>query len=282
MTTEAQDLANTASAQAEWDAVAKERETGEVAAEKPPVEPVTTDPAVDPLAEIRSLIDKIDHRTKSTEGRIGALDKSMQQAMQAASKAATKQGIDAPTQARVTEAMKTPEGWERLRAENPEFVKIQEEFLEAKLAHERGLQLDTAAIDRIVSERVAEQSAANRTEMIDSHLDSLVSNGNWREEINTSEFSKWFSAQPPEVQALSQSSKMTDAAKMIRLYESSKTQTTAANQLTQQRQQTLESAAGAPTRSQKVPKPLSVEDMTPEQLWNHEAKLREKKRERGY
>jgi hypothetical protein len=130
----------------------------------------------------------------------------------------------------------------------------------------------------MVAQRVAGETAAVRNEMIDSHLDAIAGSGDWRRDINSPAFDTWLRGQKPEVQALADSAKMTDAAKMLRLFEQSRSQTRQADSLTQKRQQTLDSASFTPGRGTRGAKPVSVDDMTPEQLWQYEAQQREKRR----
>jgi hypothetical protein len=260
------------SAQSEWNAITKERETGEPAAEKPPETSVEVAPEVDPLAELRAMIEGIDHRTKSAEGRIGALDKTLRESMQAATKAAMQQVTNAPTQARVNEAMKTPAGWEQLRAEHPDFVRIQEEFLDARLAHEKVNQLDQAAIDKIVSERVAGDTASVRAELIDAHLDAIV-DGDWRAIAASPEFAKWREGQTAEVNALGASDKMSDSAKLLRLYQHAKIENPAAD-IIAARKNKLANAASTP-RGIRVPPVKSEADMTDAEIWALESKRRD-------
>src|ERR1700757_2135778 len=90
--------------QALWNSVVAERETGvKPAASEPQATTVegttgTENQTPDPLAELRKIVDAIDHRTKSTEGRIGAIDKTVKESLLAASKAATQQVASAPSQ----------------------------------------------------------------------------------------------------------------------------------------------------------------------------------------
>jgi hypothetical protein len=81
--------------------------------------------------------------------------------------------------------------------------------------------LDPEAIDKRVEERVAKQTAEVRQDTIDTYLDNIV-DGDWMDEIQKPEFSMWLDKQPEDIKALAASSKLRDAAKMLRMYQKSK------------------------------------------------------------
>lgn len=178
--------------------------------------------AIDPVKALFEKVEKLEARTRNAEGHIGGLNhqqKLMQETLQAASKAATKQVDDAPTQAQVKEAMTDPQEWAALKTSYPEWAKATEQIIDAKVKAQPGF--DPAAVDKIVAERVAAETADVRKEMIDSHLDGIV-DGDWNAEVKSEKFAKWFEGQSEAIKALGGSKKMTDAAKMLRLYEASK------------------------------------------------------------
>jgi hypothetical protein len=284
LTTEALDQqANEQAAQAEWDAIAKERETGVPAAEKPQAEPepvpVPAAPAVDPVQELREKFEKLEARTRNAEGHIGGLNhnqKLLQESLQAASRAATQQVSSAPTQAQVAEAMQDPAEWAALKAGYPEWATATEKFLDARLSRVRGAAVDPNTIARIVKEQVAGQTAAVRNEIIHTSLDAVFPG--WGDEVKTDAFGKWLDAQPDKVRAMAMSSSVKDAATMLRLYEQAKANNPAAD-ITAARNKKLANAASTP-KGVKVPAAKSVDDMTKEELWNLEAQRRDRARQR--
>jgi hypothetical protein len=282
--------------QAMWDEVAAENRNGESrvnesrATEKPPG-PGNVNSAGDPIREIHDRLARFEASHNTLAGHIGGLKRSEQELRQlmAAANAATRKVDNAPTQAQVSQAISDPLEWAELKRQHPEWAHATERGMDARIearinAHlaAQGSAFDQVAIDRMVAQRVAGETASVRAEMIDSHLDSIVSSGDWNREVQSPAFEAWLRVQRPEVQALGESAKMTDAAKLLRAYEASRARSNTASNLTQQRQQTLESASSAPRRGQQSAKAVSVDDMTPEQLWNFEAKQREQKRQRGY
>lgn len=229
----------------------------------------------DPMAELAEKIGKLEGQLRNVSGHIGGLNQGQQQLRQMldAGKAAAAEVKDAPTPEQVRAAMKNPDEWDALKQDFPEWSDATEKFLEAKLAS-LPPALDPSAIDKLVAERVAQETAAVRTEAVDAHLDAIV-DGDWRAEVKGDAFGAWMAGQPADIQALGESSKLTDASKMLRLFAKSK-EVNPAQQILQQRSAKLDAAAGVP-RGQKAARSLSVEDMTPEQQWAHYAAQTDKR-----
>jgi hypothetical protein len=100
-----------------------------------------------------------------------------------------------------------------------EYAETQAKDMNKLLAKFRGgASIDPAAIDKMVSDRVAAQTEAMR---IDVALDSVV-DGNWRDERNSEAFKAWESTQPDDVKQLADSDRLADAKKMLRLFVESK------------------------------------------------------------
>jgi hypothetical protein len=257
--------------------------TAAAAAQAAAAEQSKADPIKELAEQITNLSSKFDSQLRNIHGHIGGLtstQKQMQEVLNA-SKQATAEVKEAPTQTQVAEAAKSPEEWERLREDFPEWATATEKLLDARLA---GLQpqtaaIDQGAIDKIVEERVAKQTASVRTEVIDSHLDGIV-DGDWRELVNTEQFGKWLDAQPDDVKKLGESNRITDAAKMLREFQKSRT-SNQTQQIIDQRNAKLDAATTPQSklRTNKTQKP--IEDMTPAELWDYEARQREKARARG-
>jgi hypothetical protein len=101
----------------------------------------------------------------------------------------------------------------------------------------------------------------------------------WRETINTPDFAQWFAIQPNEVRALADSPHGRDAIKMLDMFNNVRTKP--ASEIRQERGARL--AAAATTRPGQTPPPKTLDDLSPEELWNYEAKKREEQKARqGY
>jgi hypothetical protein len=240
------------------------------------------EPQRDPfLTEIIAKLEAIEKRQRNVEGHIGGLtsqQKKLHEAMEAARRAAP--DADAPSKAQVTQAVANPDKWEKLKGEFPEWAEATEDLLGARLAGvQQGPQVDPAEIDRKLEERLKNATKELRQEIVDATLDGVYPG--WKEEVNTESFGKWLEAQPTDVKALAESTSVGDAARMLRLYDTHK-QNDPSTRITQERKQKLEAAATLP-KGVRVPKAKSPDDMSPEELWEYEAQLRDKQlAERGY
>lgn len=218
----------------------------------PTAAPAAAEAKPDPIAELAEKISKLEGQLRNASGHIGGLNDGQKQLreMLNAANAAMAAAKDAPP---------SPDGAALADPGQPPAA------------------LDPAAIDKIVAELVAKETATVRTEAVDAHLDGIV-DGDWRAEVKTDDFNKWMQGQPADIQALGESAKLTDAAKMLRLFVKSK-QANPAQQILQQRSAKLDAAAGVP-RGQRAPRSKDPADMTPQELWDYEA-ARTEKRFRG-
>jgi hypothetical protein len=290
-----------------WDEVAAETKG---AAEAAPINSVKSNPVkVEPAKEVVPVVDpfkasiaeleaKFEKRMRDISGHIGGLKDGqlkMQETLTAASKAAA-QVSDAPTQAQMDAAAGNKQKWNTLETQYPEWTQAFEHRLS------QVPQFDAAAIDKMVSDRIKGVSDTVKNDIINNTLEAVYPG--WADEVKSETFDKWLQSQQgwkpefsqqnnPELVkfiaenksspiAMFYSDKIGDAAKMLRLYETSRTAETAATTLQQQRQETLNSATGAPKRGIKTPAAKAIEDMNPRELWNHEAKIRDAKKNRGY
>ena len=275
------------------DAVAPET-TPETVEGQPQVEPepqaAPEQEAVDPfdslpeavkakLAEIDQIKEanaQLLHHVKTAEGRVAAMQREFEQARKAQQSVAP---TDAPSQQAIATAAANPEKWEQLKQDFPEWAGAMEEYVSSKLSSvsvPQGLQADQ------VVDYVRQQIDASKVEMGRMLQEARIEGKyeNWRELVNTSDFATWFSAQKPDVRALADSSQATDAIKMLDLFHAAKERPAGA--IKQERGARL-AAAAAPTKGSVAPPPKSVDDMTPEEIWNLEAKKREQTRaQRGF
>lgn len=238
----------------------------------------------DVMQQILEKIDKIEARQRNVEGHIGGL-KASQQAMHAAMEAARKQTVaegDAPSKVQVAAASANPEKWEELKKDFPEWAEATEELLGSRLQNlQQGKgSIDPDQLDALVSERVTKIIEPMKREIeINAHLEGVMPG--WRDEVKSNKFGEWLESQPKDVQALAASSDVKDAATMLRLY-SAHQKADPSGQIQQDRQQKLAQATALP-KGKAAPKAKTIDQMTPEELWDHEAELRERERaKRGY
>lgn len=222
--------------------------------------PAEQEQPVDPLAEIRSQLDRLGASQTKLAGHLGALkqrDDEVRQFM-AASRQAANKVADAPTQAQVQKAFESPDEWKQLGQDFPEWVSATEKFLDAKLAGVKVPSQDD--IEARINDRVRQQAEAMRQEaaqlrqeQIITTLDAIVDGdavevvtspafkgwmqtvpgwSDWmsdqsltsRELANpNSPLSKYVQANPNSEIAQYVSPKVSDAAKLLRAFERSKT-----------------------------------------------------------
>ena len=244
----------------------------------------------DPLAGLSDVvrgklaqIDELTHanaqlmqHVRSAEGRVAAMQREFQQARQAAVQVAPQ---DAPSQGQMAAAAHNPERWEQLKGDFPEWASAMEEYVTSRLGAVRpqGASLTSEQVQGYVQQQVA-QTKAEMTRLVEeARIEGKYED--WRDTVNTPEFATWFSVQAPETRALADSARARDAIAMLDLYE--KARVRPASEVRQERNQRL--AAAATTRPGQTPPPKTLDDMSPEELWNHEARRRDKTRaERGY
>ncbi|NDD53278.1 hypothetical protein EBZ39_05290 [bacterium] len=282
-----------------WNEEAQKLDAGEqpadelqgAAPDEPPQDDrVPTEPAADPLAslpeEFRAKLARIDsleqanaqllHHVKSADGRMAAIQREFQQARQAAAQMPPQ---EAPSQGQMVAAAKNPEKWEQLKQDFPEWAGAMEEYVTAKLG---GVQPQASGLTpQQVQELVFQQVAQTKAEMGLLLEEARVEgkHEDWKQTVNTPEFASWFFAQSADTRALADSPRARDAIRMLDLYEQAKARPAA--DIRQERNQRL--AAAATTRPGQTPPPKTLDDMSPQELWNYEAARREKERaQRGY
>lgn len=241
--------------------------------------------AADPLAglpeEVKLALSKITqletanaqllHHVKTAEGRVAAIQREFQQGRQAAT------SVDAaPSQGQMAAAAKNPEKWEQLKQDFPEWAGAMEEYVGSKLS---GMQSGVQAMQVVdyVQQQLAAERASMKTAIEEARVEGRYED--WRETVNTPEFAQWFAIQSNEVKALADSSAARDAIKMLDMFHNLKAKP--ATEIKQERGARL--AAAATTRPGQTPPPKTLDDMSPEELWNYEAKKREEQlAKRGY
>jgi len=258
----------------------------EEASPSPDQEPASVEP-VDPLAglsdTVRAKLAQIDelaqanaqllHHVKTTEGRVAAMQRDAELARRAATQVA-----DAPSQKQIVTATANPEKWDQLKEDFPEWAGAMEEYVTAKMA---GVSQQSNLTPEQVAGYVQQQVSESRQEMA-RELEKARIEGkyeDWETTVNTPEFANWFSVQTPETRALAGSPAAKDAIRMLDMFQIAKAKP--ASEIKQERGARL--AAAAVTRPGQVAPPKTLDDLSPEELWNYEATKREKtKAQRGY
>jgi hypothetical protein len=199
----------------------------------------------------------------------------MQREFQAARQVAAQ---EAPSQGQIVTAAKNPEKWDALKEDFPEWAGAMEEYVASKLG---GVQqqpgLDPEAVAAFVHQQVAQTKAEMGRLLEEARIEGKYED--WKDTVNTTEFAQWFSVQNPDVRALADSSAAKDAIRMLDMY--SKTKERSASDIKQERGARL--AVAATARPGQTRPPKTLDDMSPDELWNYEAAKREKtKAQRGF
>lgn len=240
-------------------------------AEPPPKsDPLASLPA--PLREKLSNLDKLSERLRGIEGHIGGLtagQKRLQELVTASQEAARKVQ-DAPSQAEVKAALATPEKWQALKDEFPDWSEAVEAFVDSRVAGNAPPPVD---VDPLVEAKLSKLLPGVRREISEDILDDIVSG--WREDVGSEDFAKWAAEQGDDVAKLIASERVSDAAKLVRLYRNSKVDPGKA--IKDARKDALEVATAVP-KGATVPAAKSPDDMTPAELWEYEARQRAKQR----
>lgn len=246
-------------------------------------------PEADPLAGlpevVKAKLAEIDllkqanaqllHHVKTTEGRVAAMQREAEQARRAQQVVGD---TAAPTQGQIAAAAKNPEKWEQLKQDFPEWGDAVEEFVNSRLGNVQQQQaLSPEQVANFVQAKVAETKAEMSKLMEEARIEGKYEN--WKSVVNTPEFAQWYAVQNPEIRALADSTSSRDAIRMLDMFHETKKRSAA--DIKQEREQRL--AAAATGKPGNTPPPKTLDDMSPEELWNYEAAKREKTRaQRGF
>jgi hypothetical protein len=225
--------------------------------------------------ELERLNADLTQHVKRAEGRVASIQRQMQAA---ASQATDKVGAsNAPTAAAVAAATKSPEKWDSLKADFPEWAEATEEYVASRLAGVSTGGQDPEQVRTLLKEEAGVLREQLRKEMAEDFVEEF--HEGWKETVKSQDFYAWFSKQPAEIAALGQSERPRDAIKLISMFKQA--QETPVSDIVAERAQRR--SAAATQRPGGTPPAKKLEEMTPEELWKYEARQREKTREaRGY
>lgn len=259
----------------DWDAVRADVDAGvETTAEAPAPAPAPAPEVVDPYAGLSAEVvaklkgfdalmaeqPKLLNALKETQGRVSAMQSEF-------AKRQT-QSAAQPNEAVIAAAAKDPEKWAALKQDFPEWGEGIQAFVDARFAALGKSGMTAEELESVVAQKVgsATEGLVARFEM--GLIEAKYPD--WLAVCKTPEFGTWFSAQKPEVQALQNSDKARDALAVLDLFHAAKAKPVA--EVRQTRQQVL--AAAVQGKSVAPAATKTVADMTPTELWKHEAELR--------
>lgn len=162
-------------------------------------------------------------RMRNFEGHIGGLTTvtkelkasvaTVQAALDAATKAATTAGAEAPTAEQVKLAAGSSAKWKQMKEDFPEWAEAMDERL-AEVAPGRAAEpIDQDKLRRELREEIRRDLNLERVEEVHE---------GWQATVKTPEFEAWYKTQPDDMKALAASDRARDAIKMLDAYAKSK------------------------------------------------------------
>jgi len=223
------------------------------------------------IEDLQKANEDLRNHVLSAEGRVAAWQREREE-QKRLSQVAT------PTQTDVAKATANPEKWEQLKQDFPEWAEAMEEYVGTKVG-QPSQGVSEEQLNRLIEERTEKI----RTEALEAieYAKLETKHSDWRETINSDEFVKWIGAQPVDVYNLIDSPKAADATRVIDLFKAARTPTTTTvADIKNQRRATLSNAVV--TKPGESSKSKTLDTMTPEELWNYEARqLAKKKAQQG-
>jgi len=268
-------------AQKAWDEEAlKSTDPEAVSAPEPEPEPIPEpepEPEADPLAgvspvllarldELQKSNEELRHHVRAAEGRVAAWQREKEQQKQ----------VVTPTNADMEKATSDPEKWTQLKEDFPEWAEAMEEYVASKL----GRASSNANPDQI-NQLIEERTSQIRNEALEAIEFAKLEtrHDDWKTVVSSPEFDTWIKTQPVDVFNLINSPKAVDAIKVMDLYKSANRKTptlTTIEDIKNQRRATLSNAVSTKPGASRPSK--TIDNMTPEELWNYEARQRDKRR----
>lgn len=210
------------------------------------------------ISDVLARMEKFQAITDKLAGHVGRIERSHReiQANLATAQAAAKKMDDAPTQGEISSASRDPEEWATLKAQYPEWAAATERMVDA-----RTKSFDADAFEQKVNAAIEGKTAEMQSRIIDASLNAVFPG--WKKTVAADEFKTWMDAQPEDVKAIRFSDDVGDVAKVLKLYEASKTAPTPAQSSAKQEPSPREkrlAAAVAPKGTGGHPPSRSAED----------------------
>mgnify|MGYP003667368355 FL=1 len=189
--------------------------------------------------KLRDNNDKLSHQAKSNAGRIGALQRKLNE-FQATSPA----GGATPSATEVAEAMKTPEAWASFNEEYPDI----HDAIESRLEMERSQNQET------MNRALQPLRAAEEERHVNGQYAALeAAHTDWKDVVNSESFVDWLQQQPTAIQQLSNSNDAFEASKLIDYYKLSQPRedvatTSTVTSIQQKRAKQLEDSTGVKSK----------------------------------
>ncbi len=229
--------------------------------------------ALKSVNDLKALVGNLQHQVRTSDGRVSALQSELAQARTAATQTTGR----APNDQAVRAASQTPEKWETLKKEFPEWGEAVE-----------------ALVDTVRTQPAPPVDLTPLQAEIQGSINKIVQDFHWAVEeaklfgayrhykqlVNEPSFREWREKQPPEIQALTASRAADDAIRMLDLYTKDRQAARDATRDVSQDRTARLAAAARPARAPAAPPQTAEGELTAEQLWAQEAARREEIRKR--
>ncbi len=230
---------------------------------------------LDTLAAQVAELPKLAQSVKTAEGRVAAMQRELDVARNAA-----KAVREAPTQAQISAASADTTKWAKLQDDFPEWAEATEQYVKAQLAGltpQQAQAFDPAEVDARIEQRLEAERKSMAALVEEAKVEGKYPD--WKDTVNGDEFKTWYAAQPADIQALANSPAGRDAIKLIDRFESAKA--APAEQVVAERKSKLAAAVTTKPGSPGARTTKSVDDMTPQELWDYEARKAQKRKTNG-
>lgn len=233
-----------------------------------PVTPVTEDP----VNEADDVLARLENRLRRVEGQYGGINSTLGQ-MRREITEGLKTVVDKttakeqPTAQQIADASVSGPKWNALKEDFPDWADAIEERLGGIKPPEPAATIDIEAL-RAEFRAELQQELSSRDKQAEVRYVTRV-HPNWRDEVASTEFQAWKSAQPPDIQALAASDSADDAISMLDRWEAHKK---AQKRRAADTRDALREGANLPSGGNTPIMSKTVEEMTPQEYWRYLAK----------
>lgn len=198
----------------------KAKAAAPVAEVKPAAQPDPWEGVSPIVREHLEKLGQLPDRLRNVEGHIGGLKGTLNQMTVAAKAAATDKGAASPTEGQIAAAVADDAAFAKLKAEYPEWGNAidQQMTVVEKRILQKVQKVDVSGLKNELTQESAKTAQQLRAEIsteIKEEMRLERKYENWRDTVNSSEFTEWLKAQPPVVQALTESARSQDAISLL-------------------------------------------------------------------
>lgn len=204
----------------------------------------------DQLEKLRRDNEQLQHRVRSDSGRLGALQRKINDLEGQLTK-----GSETPSKEDISDAMTSPQKWSEIKDEYPELADGLEEYIQARL----GKLDELSAKVNQTEEKLTQTEQENIRQQEISAL--AERHPDWQKIAPTSDFNQWLDQQPPAIQQMRHSENSSDAIWVLDQYKAERGKVkpgpSKASELQQRRQKQLAASKETPSHRRS---PTTVDD----------------------